>query len=144
MVQHLLIDMMAFFRTCLPLQDGQNGNSTASKAWDQLQAMQAAYAKEAARRPLPPADAQKDVRAAFKQLFGAACAALEREHASLLAKERNNLRTLTARRGPGQQPKLCVCGKVSAEGSGRTPFAYACVGVSPEGNAGLLCTRRRI
>ena len=86
-----------FLRTAYFLQDGKDGNSAASEAWEQLRAMQAAYAEEAARRPLPPTDAQKDVRAAFKQLFGAACAALEREHASLLAKERNNLRTLTAR-----------------------------------------------
>jgi mono/diheme cytochrome c family protein len=90
--------MMELFRcTEWPLQDGKDANPAASEAWEQLRAVQAAYADEAARRPLPPTDAQKDVRAAFKQLFGAACAALEREHASLLAKERNNLRTLTAR-----------------------------------------------
>jgi hypothetical protein len=58
---------------------------------------QAAYAEEATRRPLPSSDVQKELRAAFRQLFAAACAALEREHAALLAKERNNMRTLTAR-----------------------------------------------
>ena len=90
------------FACPLLLQNSRDAGSATSVAWDQLRAAQAAYAEEAARRALPPADVQKDMRAAFKQLFGAACAALEREHAALLAKERNNTRTLTARCRAGQ------------------------------------------
>lgn len=80
------------------MQEGMEAaDPSAKEAQQQLRAAQAAYAKEAGHPTLPPADVQKDVCAAFKQLFSAACDALEREHGALLAKERNNTRTLTAR-----------------------------------------------
>lgn len=79
------------------VQEGQDGDPPTGEALQQLRAAQAAYAEEANRTALPPAQVQKDMRAAFKQLFAAACNALEGEHGALLAKERNNTRTLTAR-----------------------------------------------
>lgn len=94
------------------MQEGATPDSQLAQALTQLKAAQAAYAEEAARRFLPPADVQKDVRAAFKQLFAAACDALEREHGALLAKERQNTRTLTSRCTAGAKLamwRVCCC-----------------------------------
>lgn len=68
-----------------------------AEALASLQAAQDSYAAEEKQRFRPPAGACKDVSGAVRQLFAGACAALEREHAALLAKEQSNNRTLTSR-----------------------------------------------